>query len=159
MARGRKRQVRYWQRKGGGYFVTIAGTQHELALGPKDEPDGPTFTKAVQEYGKLLALETNKGTNDYLVSALANKYREWLKDKHPRRLDLFEQWGKSFVVKFGPMMCRELRPYHFHEWLEGKRQWGPTSRRNASRHRDMGQEALRCWATWVASVRSDWKIC
>ncbi|MNT12252.1 hypothetical protein D3C72_1471740 [compost metagenome] len=35
----------------------------------------------------------------------------------------------------------------------------PTSSRRTSRHRDMDQVALRCSATWVASVRSDWKIC
>jgi integrase len=138
MARGRKRQVRYWQRKGGGYFVTINGTQHELALGPDDAPGGPTYTKAIQEYGKLLALDMNKGTDDYLVSALANAYRQWLADKHPRRLDLFEQWGRSFVERYGHMKCRELQPYHIHEWLDSRDKWGPTSKWNA------GVKVLAC---------------
>lgn len=134
MARGRKRQVRYWpSRKGGGYFVTIDGRQHELALGPDDAPGGPVYAKAVQAYGRLLALDRDKGTDDYLVSALANQYRLWLADKHPRRLDLFEQWGRGFVELYGHLKCRELRPFHFHDWLDSKKKWGPTSKWNAAR--------------------------
>lgn len=151
MARGRKREIRYWQRKGGGYFVTVRGEQCELALGPDDGPDGPTYAKAVIAYGKLLALETDRGTDDYLVSALANQYRLFLKGHHPRRLELFEQWGKGFVKRYGHLKVRELEPYHFTEWLGSQPTWGPTSKWNAAR------KVLACinWGVKEGHVKSN----
>jgi hypothetical protein len=36
-------EIKYWpSRKGGGYFCNYKRKQHELALGPKDGPTGPT---------------------------------------------------------------------------------------------------------------------
>ena len=43
----RKPSVSYWPtRKGGGYFCILKGNRHELALGPDDAPQGPTYLAA-----------------------------------------------------------------------------------------------------------------
>ncbi len=48
-------EVRYWpSRKGGGYFCNYKRKQHELALGPKDGPTGPTYLKALDAFKALL---------------------------------------------------------------------------------------------------------
>ncbi|MGL4552274.1 MAG: hypothetical protein ACRC33_13935, partial [Gemmataceae bacterium] len=54
----RKPQVRYYaSRKGGGYFVTVKGTLHELALGPDDASTGPTYLAALARFREILELE------------------------------------------------------------------------------------------------------
>src|SRR4051812_31782317 len=54
---GRKANVRYWQRRGGGYSTTLNGSQVELALGSDDQPDGPTY-KAAQR--RLIAMQNDE---------------------------------------------------------------------------------------------------
>jgi integrase len=54
----RRPQARYYaSRKGGGYFATINGTLHELALGPDDAPTGPTYLAALARFREILELE------------------------------------------------------------------------------------------------------
>ena len=48
-------EIRYWpSRKGGGYFCNYRRKQHELALGPKDGPTGPTYLRALDAFRALL---------------------------------------------------------------------------------------------------------
>src|SRR5437868_12908724 len=48
-------EIRYWpSRKGGGYFCNYRRKQHELALGPKDGPTGPTYLRALDAFKALL---------------------------------------------------------------------------------------------------------
>src|SRR5947209_4326366 len=91
----RKAQIRYWQRKGGGYFTTIKGQQVELALGPDDGPNGPNYAKALKKWLSLIGLEDSP--EDFTVSTLCNAYRTHLaKHDDPRRLENFEGYCKSF---------------------------------------------------------------
>src|SRR5262245_19845323 len=47
--------IRYWPtRKGGGYFCVYQRKQHELALGPKDGPRGPTYRAAVEAFKNVI---------------------------------------------------------------------------------------------------------
>ncbi len=47
--------ISYWPtRKGGGYFCIVKGTRYELALGPKDEPTGPTYRAAQDRFQAIL---------------------------------------------------------------------------------------------------------
>src|SRR4051812_45562749 len=98
---GRKAKVRYWSRKGGGFFTTIAGQQVELALGPNDWPDGPVYSSALAKFNSLRALETDKGTDSYLVSSLMTQYRRHLKDNRQTYPTLFDFLTKSFVKAHG----------------------------------------------------------
>ena len=51
----RKASVRYWPgRKGGGYYCVHQGIRHELALGPNDAPDGPTYLAALEQFKQVM---------------------------------------------------------------------------------------------------------
>ena len=67
----RKPQARYSaSRKGGGYFATVNGTLHELALGPDDAPTGPTYLAALDRFREVLSLagvEKQKDANTVRV--------------------------------------------------------------------------------------------
>ena len=67
----KKPSVRYWDSRE-AYGCWIDGTQHILAKGPNDGPKGKTYLAAVARFGKLVAMEADKGTDDYLVSSLLN---------------------------------------------------------------------------------------
>jgi integrase len=144
MARGRKPSVRYWpSRKGGGYFCNVKGQLVELALGPDDAPAGPTYLKALDAFCKRIALESGKGTAEYLVSALFNQYRLHLKaldDKDGKnrydrlRLVEFDKNVKGFSDLFGHLKVSDLRAYHFDEWFRTQPGWNDTSRHHAGRH-------------------------
>jgi integrase len=141
MGRGRKPTVRYWpSRKGGGYFCTLQGWQVDLALGPDDQPDGPTYLAALDQFTKLMRLEEGKGGDGYLVSALFNQYRRNLTDKDkerprdPTRLETFERYARSFCKLYGTLPVGALRAYHFDDWLAGRDGWNATTRHHAGRH-------------------------
>src|SRR4051812_31793188 len=78
MARGRKPSVRYWESRG-GFCAWVNGRRELLAKGPDDAPKGETYLAALDRFKKLLALEADKGTDEYLVSSLLNQYRMHLK--------------------------------------------------------------------------------
>jgi integrase len=128
----KKPSVRYWESRG-GYGCWIDGTQHILAKGPNDGPKGPTFRAAQQQFTKLLAMEADKGSDDYLVSALFNQYRVHL---HATRTSgvpgVFDIMAKGFAAKFGTKRVCELKPYDFDKWLESQTQWNPTSKAHAA---------------------------
>ena len=73
----KKPSVRYWASRS-AYCCEIDGTQHILAKGPNDGPKGKTYLAAGTRFGKLITLEVEKGTDDYVVSALFNQYRSHL---------------------------------------------------------------------------------
>lgn len=51
----RTTSISYWPtRKGGGYFCIHKGVRYELALGPKDEPVGPTYRAAQDRFEQIL---------------------------------------------------------------------------------------------------------
>jgi hypothetical protein len=46
-------QIRYFESRQ-AYYTQYQGRQHLLAVGPKDEPDGPTYQKAVQRFACVM---------------------------------------------------------------------------------------------------------
>src|SRR5262249_12985502 len=70
----KKPSVRYWEARG-GYGCWIDGTQHILAKDPDDCPTRETYLATLDRFRKLLSLDANRGTDDYLVSSLLNQYR------------------------------------------------------------------------------------
>ncbi len=134
MARRPKRQVTYWASKG-GYGAWIGGRGVVLARGPDDAPGGPTYLAAMQEFVKLLHLETNKGTDDYLVSALFNQYRLHLAEKRESQVPVtFDSLARSFCEKYGAYRVGDLRPFHVEDWLKKMSdRWNGTSQHNAGR--------------------------
>lgn len=48
-------EISYWpSRNGGGYFCNYKRRKHQLALGPKDAPTGPTYKAAMAAFAALL---------------------------------------------------------------------------------------------------------
>jgi integrase len=131
MARGPKPSVRYWK-SWGGYGAWINGTQHLLAKGSEDAPTGPTYLEALGQFRKLLALETDKGTDDYLVSSLLNQYRAHLNaSRKSSAPGVFEVLARGFAEEFGPLRVCELKPHAVEAWLDRQDRWNPTSKAHA----------------------------
>jgi integrase len=118
---------------GGGYFTTLHGEQIELALGPKDEPNGPTYLRALDEFTKRMRLETNRGTPDYLVSALFNQYRLHLEYHGNGRREHFDTLATSFANLYGQEKVADIRAYHFDDWLRAQTEWNDSSKNRAGK--------------------------
>src|SRR5262245_28869791 len=130
--RGRKSSIRYWRRQGGGYFVTLNGTQHCLALGPDDGPTGPTYQEALEAYKKLLRGEANKGTDGYAVSALFDAYRKKIEGEGRRSMHHnLTHFVKPFCDRHEGLAVVSLKGFHVREWISEAKSWGPSSRRLA----------------------------
>lgn len=127
----KKPSVRYWNSRK-AYCCEIDGTQHILAKGPNDGPKGPTYREATARFSKLISMEADKGTDDYLVSSLFNQYRVHL---HATRKSgvpgVFDVMARGFVAEHGKKRVRELKPYDFDAWLKRQTQWNPTSQAHA----------------------------
>jgi integrase len=133
MARGKKPSVRYWDSRG-GYCCWIGKDQHLLAKGPKDDPTGPTYLHALDRFRKLLALEADKGTDDYLVSAMLNQYRTHLHATRKSAVpNIFEGMAKGFAAEFGNKKVCELQPHMMEAWLSHRDTWNNTSKAHAGR--------------------------
>jgi integrase len=131
MARGPKPSVRYWKSRR-AYCCWIGKDQHTLAKGPKDEPTGPTYLKALDCFRKLLSLETNKGTDEYLVSALFNQYRAHLHATRKSAVPgVFEVMARGFAEEFGSYRVCDLQPHMVESWLARQGRWNSTSKAHA----------------------------
>lgn len=103
-----------------------------LAKGPKDDPTGPTYLAALDRFRKLLSLEKDKGTDDYLVSALFNQYRTYLHATRKSSVpNIFEVLARGFVEEFGAKRVCELQPHMMETWLAGQHNWNNTSKAHA----------------------------
>ena len=80
-----------------------------LGKGPKDDPTGPTYLDALDRFRKLLAMEADKGTDEYLISSLLNQYRIHLKaTRKSAAPGVFEVMARGFAAEFGSKRVREL---------------------------------------------------
>ncbi|MCE9565744.1 MAG: site-specific integrase [Planctomycetes bacterium] len=130
----RKPQARYYpSRKGGGYFVTVAGTLHELALGPDDAPTGPTYLAALGKFKEVLELggvETAKETNTVRVvletylKHIATRKKEGTVEIRQRCYEPFVNWnpdGKGCVGERAVGSLTHFVVYRFLEHMETPR--------------------------------------
>lgn len=131
MARGKKPSVRYWDSRG-AYCCWIGKDQHVLARGPKDAPTGRTYLAALDRFRKLLELETNKGTDAYLVSALLNQYRAYLHATRKSAVPgIFEIMVRGFAAEYGDKQVCDLQPHMLESWLAKQDRWNNTSKAHA----------------------------
>lgn len=132
MKHGPRPSVRYWPTRR-AYCCKIDYKRVELAKGPDDGPTGPTYLAALEQFRKLLSLEKDKGTDDYLLSALLNQYRAHLHGTRKSGVPgVFEIMARGFGEAFGAKRVRDLKPYDFDRWLEAQTQWNPTSKAHAA---------------------------
>lgn len=96
-----------------------------MAIGPDVSPSGPTFEAALAKYRSLMAMESNIGTDNYLVSACLNQYRKQLassrKTRAPGNLD---SMARGFCDRFGSKKVSALIADDVQDWL-GEQSTGP----------------------------------
>jgi hypothetical protein len=96
----------------------LAGKQHTLAKGPDDAPNGESTIAALDQFRKLVALDRDKGTDEYLVSALLKQYRAHLHATRKSAVPgVFEIMTRGFGEELGHLRVSQLRPHMVAEWL------------------------------------------
>jgi len=126
------------------YFTTYKGRQIPLAVGPKDEPTGPTYLAALKKFAEVMQVgEASKAEDDNLVITVLDLYAVHLKNQDRlKTLDILLRCTKSAVEDFGPLKVRDLKPLHVQAWLDRMGtnrgmhrgrvcQWGDTMKRMA----------------------------
>lgn len=134
MPKGRKPSVRWWNRQGGGFYMTLGGRKIPLVVPCEDDSaqQGPNYLRALQEMHKHLRQDTGKGTDGFAVSALVNRWRQMLQDdERTGTLKVATHMLAPFVAKYPTMAVRDLKAYHVREWLQEAKTWGPGTRKTA----------------------------
>jgi len=110
--------IRYYDSRS-GYYTKYHGKQHLLAAGPKDEPDGPTYKKAVQRFSQIMhADETVRAEDNCLVSAVIARYYHFLdREKRKNTLHLARTMLDPAIADFGHAKVKELKPIIVSDWL------------------------------------------
>src|SRR5262245_46371903 len=110
--------VRYFASRD-AYYTQYQGRQHLLAAGPKDEPDGPTYQKAVERFAQIMHVtEVERAEDNCLVSAVVVRYFHAL-DREGRQatLRLARTVLDPAIAEFGHVKVKELRPIIVSDWL------------------------------------------
>lgn len=152
--KGRKASVRYYASKG-GYFTHFEGQNVRLSTGPKDEPKGPTYLAALEEFRKMMLVSTadtaDQGNTVRVVVDLYGQHLE--RNGQDRTLEIVLQTCTSAVEQFGSKTFAQLKPVHVSNWLalmakprntkkhKGVR-WGPT-------YRNMALKTLTAAFNWA----------
>ena len=119
----RQSTIRYFKSRG-AYYTQYRGKQHCLATGPKDEPDGPNYRRAQEEFAKLVIMPETETTNDDVtVSTLVSRYKHHL-ERHgrARSKDMISHRLDSALEHFGNLRIRDLKPFHVQRWLDAMRE-------------------------------------
>jgi integrase len=150
--------IRYFNSRQ-AYYCQFRGKQHCLAAGEKDEPDGPVYRRAVEQFALLMHRTEDDKTNDQTrVLSLYDRHQAHMRRQgREKSRALFEQTLKSAMDSLGHLPIRDLRTHHVQAWLDGQRAtWGPTTLRMA---RDNLQAVLN-WAIgqdMIAGHKVKWK--
>jgi integrase len=110
--------IRYFDSRG-AYYTQYHGKQHLLAVGPKDEPDGPNYKAAVKRFSKIMhADEVTHAGDDCVVSAVIARYYFSLeREGRERTLHLARTLLDPAIAEFGHVRVKELRPFVVRDWL------------------------------------------
>src|SRR5262245_24314991 len=126
----RKPSISYWAtRKGGGYFTIIKGERHELALGPDDQPTGPTYRAAQDKFQEIVegkAREEEQGRKrrsepaPVTVREILEAYmRHITKTRSAGTIDMRQRAFEPFVnhrpTKTGPLLGEKPAPKLTHK--------------------------------------------
>jgi integrase len=134
------------------YYVQYQGRQHCLAAGPRDEPDGPTYLRAVKRFAELMhCAQADQAQDGNLVITILDRYAVHLRNKgRTGSYNIFKDRLATAILEFGQIPIRDLKAMHVTAWLDKMQQgrvvkvgrkgrqyerfcrWGPTSRRMAA---------------------------
>jgi integrase len=124
--------IRYFESRK-AYYTQYRSRQWLLAAGPKDEPDGPTYKKAVDQFSKIMhADEAQHAEDNSLVSAVIVRYYHSL-DRDGRKATLHQARTllDPAVAKFGHVKVKELKPFIVQDWITATARWNSSTRHTA----------------------------
>jgi integrase len=124
--------VRYYESRQ-GYYTKYQGKQHLLATGPKDEPDGPTYQRAVTRFAQVMhASELDRAEDNCLVSAVIARYYHSLdREGRAQTLHLARTMLDPAIAEFGHVKVKELKPIIVTGWLDKQKTWNSSSQNTA----------------------------
>jgi integrase len=124
--------IRYFPSRS-AYYTQYHGKQHLLAAGPKDEPDGPTYRKAVERFAQIMHLgELQRSEDNCSLSALVARYYHHL-DRAGRKgsLHVARTMLDPALAEFGHVRVKELKPVHVNDWIARQTTWNDSTRNSA----------------------------
>jgi integrase len=136
--------IRYFESRE-AYYCQYQGRQHLLAAGPKDEPDGPVYRRAVERFAEVMHLrEAESAADECAVSVVVSRYLFFLKrEGRAKTLDVVRSLLEPAIAAFGHIRVRDLRPIVVTDWLAAmaeppsngaswrRRAWSTTTQANA----------------------------
>lgn len=144
----RKPSVRYWPTRG-AYCCWFKGRQYELAKGPDDYPDGPTYQAAAKKFGQIVVLDAARKNDDGTpIRAVCELFlRHASADVRPDTLKRYQGILLLFCDSIDPeglIPCSLLTVDKVRRWLSDMARprrndrgqscrWGPSSRALAAR--------------------------
>src|SRR5262249_12142617 len=133
--------IRYFESRE-AYYCQYQGRQHLLAAGPKDEPDGPVYRRAVERFAEVMHLrEAERTADECPVSVVISRYCYFLKQEGRKKsLEVAKSLLVPAIAAFGHVRVRDLKPILVTDWLAAmadeprkgdpvrRRAWGTTTR-------------------------------
>jgi integrase len=118
MSRGRKRNVRFYESRG-GYYTTYQGKTYCLANGPDDQPAGPTFAEACKRFGEITCTDgmDRKGSENTCLAILESFIAHANATRKPTTVANYTYWCQAFANVHGARLVGQLRPWHVTDWL------------------------------------------
>ena len=115
-----------WFRKGRGWFVTIAGKQHNLGRGKK---------AAFQEYYRLMNQPAEHlQVSGRTMAAVIDDFLEYLsRNRAPDTYRWYRDLLQKFIVLHKELRVDDIRPFHVQRWVDSYSHLSKTSRRNHMR--------------------------
>jgi integrase len=110
--------IRYFQSRQ-AYYTQYQGRQHLLAVGPKDQPDGPTYRAAVLRFSQIMhAAEVTRDTDNCAVSAvIARYYYNLEREGRKTTLHVARTLLDHAIAEFGHIKVKDLKPFAVRDWL------------------------------------------
>ena len=147
----RKPQARYYaSRKGGGYFATINGKLHELALGADDAPTGPTYINALERFKEILQLggvehaaekNTVRVVLETYMKHIATRKKPGTVEIRQRCFEPFVNWNPDGKGCIGERQVSSLTHFLVYRFLEHMETPRPQARKVA--------QPGRKWTGWT----------
>jgi integrase len=119
----RKPKVTYWTSRA-AYGCWIRGTQHILAKGPKDDPDGPTYLDALDRFRQLLSLENvDTAADDNTVRVVCEMYLQHAKTtRRATTVRLRQRALAGFIKARGELPVKQLKKIHVLDYIRERRE-------------------------------------
>lgn len=117
------RQPKPWFRKDrDAWFVTIAGTRHNL---------GPEKKAAFDRFYALMRAPKTVKVSSQAFAAVADSFLEWTTtNRSPETYEWYRYRLERFCQHWPDLIAAEIRPLHIQQWIDSYSELSRTSRRN-----------------------------